>query len=126
MNPLTTLVITGVLGGGLVQGIATLISSRSTAKKLATERKSIDAKLPAEVDSVIVTGAEQAVLSMSKALEAADRRIAELERREKAAERTIEQLRRDVADLRRRLDECNDRAIQLSERLSSIDNNPGG
>lgn len=126
MNPLTTLVITGVLGGGLVQGIATLISSRSTAKKLSTERKSIDAKLPAEVDSVIVTGAEQAVLSMSKALEAADRRIAELERREKAAERTIEQLRRDVADLRRRLDECNDRAIQLSERLSSIDNNPGG
>jgi chromosome segregation ATPase len=128
VSPLLVVGITGVLGGGMFGGIASLISSRATAKNFTAQQKAIDVKLPAEVDSVVVSGAEQAVLSMGRALDAAERRIAELERREIEAERIIAELRRELATLRVQIDDCNTALDQaeakvtaLSARLSAID-----
>lgn len=67
------------LVGALAGAAGALITGRATARKVTTEGKAIEAKLPAEVDSVVVQGAEQAVLTMAKALQAANGRIDELE-----------------------------------------------
>ena len=79
MSDLLTLIVTGLLGGGLVGGVASLITGHALARKTNVEAKGLDAKLPAEIDSVVVQGAESAVLTMRSALESATARIKELE-----------------------------------------------
>jgi chromosome segregation ATPase len=132
VNPGLVGLIAVVLGGGFFTGLASLITSRANSKQLKAQSAAVDARLPAEVDSVVVTGAERAVLTMGKALDAAERRIAELEKREDEAEEVIAQLRNELADLRRQIDSCNEslrqaqaRATALSERLAAIDTNNG-
>lgn len=58
---LLTAIITGViaLGGGLAGG--TYWRGRSEARKIDTEADAARAKLPAEVDSVVIQNAEQAL-----------------------------------------------------------------
>lgn len=117
--------VTGILSGGLIGAIASLIVGRATARKTNAEAKALDRKLPAEVDSVVVQGAEAAVLTMERALTSAQNRIGQLEREREAdrkriaelegkvsrlqgkvesAERSLGEARREGAELRHELD----------------------
>jgi Na+/phosphate symporter len=106
MRDLLILAITGLCGGGLVNAIASLINGRSTARKTNTEASSLAAKLPAEVDSVVVQGAEAAVLTMRSALESATRRISELEADRESDRRRIKDLEAKVDQLREKVDKA--------------------
>jgi len=75
-------VVAAVMGGG---GIGAVISAWRARKVV-----------PAERDSIIVTGAESAVESLQKALEQSDKRVAALEQENATLRATVEQLRRDV------------------------------
>lgn len=92
---LTPLIVTGLLSGSLFAALATLVTSRTTARKTDAERVALVERAPAERDNIIVTGAEAAVLTMKAALDSAQGRIAELER-------DRESDRRRMADLETR------------------------
>jgi chromosome segregation ATPase len=132
VSPALQTLIGIALSGGLLTGIAAFVTSRSTSRQMKAQAAAVDAKLPAEIDSISVTNAERAVLTMGKALEDAERRIADLRRREEAAEQVITQLRGELANLRRQIDDCNaslrraqDKVNALTERLAAIDTNNG-
>ena len=91
--------ITVVLSGSVFGAIAALITSKATARKTHAEAKALDAKLPAEVDSVVVQGAESAVLLMRSALESAQARISQLEREREADRQRIAELEAKVNNL---------------------------
>lgn len=91
--------VTGILSGGLIGAIASLIVGRATARKTNAEAKALDRKLPAEVDSVVVQGAEAAVLTMERALASAQGRIAQLEREREADRQRITELEAKVTRL---------------------------
>jgi Na+/phosphate symporter len=77
----TALAVLGTLValvGAVAGALTTAMTGRSTARKSDVESEGIAAKLPAEVDSVVVQGAEQAVITMAKALEAANQQNAQL------------------------------------------------
>lgn len=93
------LVITALLSGSIFAAIATLVVSRSTARKNDADAKAVDAKLPAEVDSVVVQGAELAVLTMKTALDSATNRIAQLETERDEDRRRIAELEAKVRRL---------------------------
>lgn len=100
MSDLLTLIVTGLLGGGLVGGVASLITGHALARKTNSEAKGLDAKLPAEIDSVVVQGAESAVLTMRSALESATARIKELETNRENDRKRIGELELKVEELR--------------------------
>lgn len=88
----------------VVTGIGALIVGRATARKTTSEARQLDAKLPAEVDSVVVQGAEAAVLTMRSALESATARIRELEEDREADRRRIGELEAKVEELRAKVE----------------------
>lgn len=104
MGDLLAVIVTGLLSGGLGVGIGTLIKARSEARSLDSTAKAIDAKLPVEVDSIAIQGAESAVLTMRSALESASARIAELEQDRAEDRKRIEALERKVEELRRKVE----------------------
>lgn len=67
-----------ILGGGLATALGTIIVSRRQARHIAGEEARAQALLPAEVDSMIVQGAEHTVTLMQAANE---RLVAELQRK---------------------------------------------
>lgn len=97
---LVTTVVTGLLAGGLGTGLGALITGRALARKTHSEARAVDAKLPAEVDSVVVQGAEAAVLTMKAALDSATSRIATLEKERDSDRRRILELESKVEALR--------------------------
>lgn len=113
-----SLVITGLLSGGLAAAAASLITARANAKNTAAATKALETRLPVEVDSVIVQGAESAVLTMRSALESATKRIAELEADREADRRKIAELERRVEDLRLKVEIANE-AVSAAQAASS-------
>lgn len=109
-SDLITVAVTALLTGGLGTGVGALIAGRANAAKTVTEAKALDAKLPAEVDSVVVQGAEAAVLTMRNALESATNRIQQLEHEREADRRRIAELEAKVEDLRAKV-EAAERAL---------------
>ena len=106
-------IVTVVLSGGLGAGAASLITSRAMARKTKSETNAIDAKLPAEVDSVVVQGAEQAVLTMDAALKSAQARISQLEQ-ERAGDRArITELEAKVDRLQGKVEQA-ERAVRAA------------
>ena len=112
---LTTIIVTTVLSGSIFGAVASLITRRAMARKTNAEAKAVDAKLPAEVDSVVVQGAEAAVLTMRSALESATARIAQLEGERAADARRIADLEGKVEQLRRKV-ETAERALTEARR----------
>lgn len=124
MNPDTTTFVSGIatalLGGG---GTAALVSVYSARKKV-----------PAERDSIVVTGAETAVLTLEKTLAAetrrADRAEAQLVERTAEVERKDRQLamkdsqiaRKDerIANLEARLDRLQELLDEARDELHAI------
>lgn len=98
-NSTVELVVTGLLSGGVFAAVGALITSKATARKTSAEAESLAAKLPAEVDSVVVQGAEQAVLTMKAALESATSRIAQLEEEREGDRKRIAELEAKVKRL---------------------------
>lgn len=126
-SDLVTVIVTGLLTGGIGTGVGALIVGRATARKTNSEAKQLEAKLPAEVDSLVVQGAEAAVLTMRSALESATARIAQLEQeragdRERIAdlEAKVEQLRRKVETAERALGEARQAGADLRAELESF------
>lgn len=106
-------IVTVVLSGGLGAGVASLITSRAMARKTKSETNAIDAKLPAEVDSVVVQGAEHAVLTMDAALKSAQARISQLEQ-ERAGDRArITELEAKVDRLQGKVEQA-ERAVRAA------------
>jgi hypothetical protein len=68
-----TNLIAAVLGGGLFLGIAALIKAFSEGREKKSLQEALEAKTPAEVESV-------SIATMTKALESAQTRITSLER----------------------------------------------
>ena len=116
-----------ILGGGLLGAIATLVTSRAMAHKTRAEAAGVAAKTPAEVDSIVVQGAEAAVLTMRSALESATARIAELEAdrardRQRIAEleQRLDELRLKVDRAERALGEAREAGLALRAELASL------
>lgn len=107
---LLTAVITGITTGGLLTGAATLYGARR--------------KVPAERDSIIVTGAETAVLSIEKVVAAESRRADRAEAL--VAQRDAEIRRKDarIEALERRLDEFQDALDATRAELHAIRTTP--
>jgi septal ring factor EnvC (AmiA/AmiB activator) len=127
MTDLLTVVVTGLLSGGIGAGIATLIKARSEARNLDATAKAIDAKLPVEVDSIVVQGAESAVLTMRSALESASARIAELEQDRAEDRKRIAELESKVRELELKvhraeeaLTEARDAGRELRQELAAF------
>lgn len=99
VRELLPIAVTAILGGGLGAGVATLIKARSESRNTDATTKALEQKLPAEVDSVVVQGAEAAVLTMRSALESATQRINELEQDRAADRKRIGELEQKVRDL---------------------------
>lgn len=99
LTELAKLLIVGVTGGGIFKALESLRTGRAIARKTVTEAEGLDAKLPAEVDSLVVQGAETAVLTMRSALESAQSRIAELEQDRAADRQRITELEGKVREL---------------------------
>ena len=126
-SDLVTVIVTGLFTGGIGTGIGALIVGRATARKTTSEARQLDAKLPAEVDSVVVQGAEAAVLTMRSALESATNRIAQLEQ-ERAGDRQriadlegkVEQLRRKVEAAELALGDARRAGTELREELEQF------
>lgn len=121
------LLVSAILGGGMAAGIATLIKARSDARTGDAQVKAVEAKLPVEVDSFVVQGAESAVLTMKSALESAQHRISELEqdraedrRRIAELEQKVEELRRKVETAERALGEARQAGTDLRRELESF------
>lgn len=107
-SDLVALIVTGLLSGSLFAALGALVTGRAMARKTHSEGRAIDAKLPAEVDSVVVQGAEAAVLTMQAALNSATGRITQLEA-ERASDRQV------IADLEKRLEQYR-RKVEAAER----------
>lgn len=111
MSELLQVAFLGILSGGLFGALASVVRERATAKKSHAETDAIESKLPAEVESISVQGAQTAVLAMREALTAAGVRIAELER--SCAE--------DRARFKREREEDRERIRELEMRVAIAD-----
>lgn len=96
---LVPLLLPLLLGGGLITALVTLYRAKKT--------------VPVERDSIIVTGAQGAVLALEKSLQAetarADRCSAE-----------VEELRKDLADLERKLNNAQGTILALQATLDDM------
>ncbi|GAB3988903.1 hypothetical protein [Nocardioides marmoraquaticus] len=117
MNPLVELLLAGLLGGSLWQGISSLRQSGWLARKAKAETIAVDAKTPVEVDSIVVQGAEQAVLTMSKALDAANNDNAQLRAENASLRDEARALHLEVAELRKKVDAA-EAATAVAKRAS--------
>ena len=99
-------------------GIGALVVGRATARKTNSEAHQLDAKLPAEIDSITVQGAEAAVLTMRSALESATARIAQLEQERASDRQRIADLESKVEELRRKV-EAAERALGDARRAGT-------
>lgn len=115
---LATVAVSSLLSGGLFAAVASFVTGRSLARKTAAETKGINARLPAEVDSVVVAGAETAVLTMQRALESAVGRIADLELERDHDRELIEKQRGDIERLRGEVRELRTKAAH-AERAAA-------
>lgn len=89
-------IVIAILTGGAIAGVGTVIKSRREAKKIGVEAKAIEDKLPAELESLIVTNAEGTVVMMHAVNE---HLVAELARRDAEYKAEIE--RRDALDVKK-------------------------
>lgn len=95
----TVLGVIGTLLSAVSLAAGAIITSRATGRKTHVEAKGLEARLPAEIDSVVVQGAEQAVLTMGKALESANLRCEQLEREKAQLIAHLTELETKVATL---------------------------
>lgn len=103
-----TLIVSIIVAAGGGAGIASLITGRAIARKTGAESAAIDAKLPAEVDSITVQGAEQAVLVMQRTLETVQADNAQLRKDREADRQRITELEDKVRELERKVTHAED------------------
>lgn len=91
-----------ILGGGLI----TALNSVWQAKK----------KVPAERDAIAVTGAETAVMSISRALDAAEARAVRAEAEANELRARVQALEERLVKLQKALDETRDELHSILEK----------
>lgn len=122
MGDTLTMLVSGLLGGSLIAGIASLVTARSVARKNRIETKLLEQKAPAEVDSIAVLASDQAVLSMERSMKAAEvraekaeKRITLLEEEREEDRRTIGELQDQVRDLQGKVQHAEEATAQARE-----------
>lgn len=103
---LISLIVSGVLGGGLIGALVTVY----TAKK----------KVPAERDSIVVSGAETAVLALERSLAAENRRAERAEAALKDRKAELDRKDERIAALELRLDQLQAALDAARDELHSI------
>lgn len=103
-------VITALLGGGLAGTAAQLLGARAEFRRIGIA----EGKSGAEVESIILGGAETAVASLQKALDRAENQITRLEAL--AEKRGVR-----ITELEDQLAAAKGRASTLQARLDEID-----
>lgn len=97
-------VIAGALSGGFLYGSAQLIKALASRRKQRDNHVESVALLPARLDQLTVAGAAEAVLTMGRALDAANMQVdylsAQFKRTTDHYETEIESLRQQIAALR--------------------------
>lgn len=97
-------VITAALSGSVFYAAAAVIKAMAKRRKQQDEHAASVATLPGRVDSLNITGAAEAVLTMSKALDAANMQVdylsAQLKRTTEHYEAELQSLRQQIAALR--------------------------
>jgi predicted nucleic acid-binding Zn-ribbon protein len=133
-----TLLITGVLSGGLFSGLTIVLKGRSEVREIDARTDTARARLPADVDSVVVQSAEQA-LEMQKHVN--ESLVAELARRDDviarkdahimSLETKIAALSSDLAsannfghDMVKALAQANERYGELQREVAAYRNTP--
>lgn len=84
-------IVASILSGGVFLGIGTFLQGRKNAQKIGIEAKAIEKKLPMQLDSMILKGAEGTVVMMQAVNE---RLVEEMARHE--AEYQADIVRRDL------------------------------
>jgi chromosome segregation ATPase len=105
-----TNIIAVFLGGGLFLGIAALYKAISEAKEKKGLTEALEAKTPADVESV-------SVATMTKALESAQSRITSLER-ERDLDKKYYQDR--IAELTEQLHRVREEMAEMEQKLSNL------
>lgn len=106
MNDLLALIIPGILSGGAVGAAVSVY----TAKK----------KVPAERDSLIVTGAETAVTTLERTLAAETRRADRAEAKVASLEEVLARKDARIEALERRLDALQNALDEARDELHNI------
>lgn len=117
-----------LFAGGILTQFAALKNARSTARQVESEANAAKEKLPAEIDSITVTGAEKAVLMMQSVNESLraeiTRRGEEIKALNEARARDhehIERLGTLVETLREELSTARTQAVELIHQLGVAD-----
>ena len=115
-----SVIVVAILGTGTASVLLTLFTARRTAGKIGMETTVMSAKLPAEVDSIVVQGAENSILIM-QGVNA--RLVAELERKDMEIARKdahIERLERMVDLLRDQVEQATTTAVALRKEIEAF------
>lgn len=112
------LIVTALLSGGLATAIASIITARVAARRVNIEERAA----PAQVQSILVGGAEKAVATLVIALEWAEAEIRDL-KEESDASRVREQAKdARIAELETNLTMLQTRLGQLQEQVTRVQN----
>lgn len=106
MNELLTLIISGILSGGIIGAGVSVYTARR--------------KVPAERDSLIVTGAETAVSTLERTLAAETRRAERAEKRVGELEEALTRKDARIEALEARLDDLQQALNEAREELHRI------
>ena len=98
------------LGGGLFLGIAALWKAISESREKKALTETLEAKTPAEVESVVIT-------TMTKALESAQTRITSLER-EREIDKQYYQER--ISELTQQLRNVREELVEVEQKLAGL------
>lgn len=115
-NSLLPNIINGLAVVASGTAVTAFLTGRANAKKTRTESRGLEAKLPAEVDSIAVQGAEAAVLAMAEALKSARSEIVDL-REGRAADRArMLEMEKEISDLREQIRVVEQHLIEAREK----------
>jgi chromosome segregation ATPase len=122
-------IVLAILGGGLLMGAASLVTARTLAYKTKAETDIAEGKAPVERDSIAVQGAEQAVLTMQRSMEAAEKRaekaesrISTLEREREEDRATIERLQAQLREVSLQAEHAEQAAAAAREQATALQN----
>lgn len=116
-------VVIALLGGGLITAVGQLLGARAQLKKSRQD----DERLPAEVETLWLGGAEKAVGILQSALDRAERQITQMDeslQRERTASQAkddrIQELERQLAQMRQQLTRMQEQCDQLGARIEQL------
>lgn len=122
-----TLLVTAILSGGACTAVASIITARAMSRQATVREKSA----PAEIQSILLGGAEKAVASLVVALEWAEVEIRELKEeseasrlRELAKDARIAELETSLVNMQAQLGMLQDRVTRVQHLAQDARSDP--